>query len=99
MIEPARYSNQLLAIQLICKDGEPLGRLSVKPPHDRTLPPNCFYVKDWSENEEISYEAAASGWFKARPDINPEICGFELACVWELLEVKGEPFNPDEIVG
>ena len=78
------------AIVLETADGEPLGKLSVnmyKPycSHDsRDLPDDCFYVKRWSENEEIAVEALASGLFIERPDLPQATSGEVSAPVWEI---------------
>lgn len=70
--------------------GEPLGVLSVnmyKPAcsqDSKDLPPGCFYVKTWSENEELAEEALASGLFKVREDLPAARSGFVSAPVWEV---------------
>ena len=80
-----------LAIILTTDDGEPLATLSVnlyRPDcsHDSTdLPKGCFYVKEWSENEELAAEASASGLFKLRDDLPRGHSGFVSAPVWELV--------------
>lgn len=79
-----------LAIQLICKDGEPLATLSVNmyepecSRDSRDLPPDCFYVKGWSENEEIAKEAWKSGLFLCRDDLPIARSGFVTAEVWQV---------------
>ncbi len=50
-------------------------------------------MKDWAENAEIAVEAAESGWFKSRLDLGGAQSGFICAMAWELLDVKGEPFD------
>lgn len=78
------------AIVLQCDDGEPLATLSVnmyRPEcsHDsRALPPGCFYVKTWAENEELVDDALASGMFRAREDLPKSSSGFVEAPVWEV---------------
>jgi hypothetical protein len=78
------------AIVLQCEDGEPLATLSVnmyRPEcsHDSSeLPPDCFYVKRWSENEEISSEALASGLFVERTELPQAESGWVKAPVWQL---------------
>ena len=73
-------------------NGQPLGVLSVnmyKPEcsHDsKDLPPNCFYVKLWSENAAIARDAFKSGLFKARDDLPAARSGFISAPVWEIKE-------------
>lgn len=81
-----------LAIQLIdVEEGEPYATLSVnmyKPEcsqDSKDLPPNCFYVKDWSENTGIANEMRTSGLFKERPDLPMAASGFVMAEAWELL--------------
>lgn len=83
-------SNGPLAVVLHTDDGEPLATLSVnmyRPDcsrDSRDLPPHCFYVKRWSENEEISADALASGLFEERPDLPPAESGYVTAPVWQL---------------
>lgn len=78
------------AIVLQCADGEPLATLSVnmyRPEcsHDSsTLAPDCFYVKTWSENEELSKEALASGLFTQRDDLPVARSGYVTAPVWQI---------------
>lgn len=79
-----------LAILLECEDGEPLTTLSVnmyKPDcsHDSIdLPSNCFYVKQWSENESIAAEAFNGGLFELRSYLPVARSGFVTAPVWQL---------------
>lgn len=77
---------------------EPLAKLSVNVEESQTLPDGCFYCKDWSENDLIVRDAAASGWFAPRLDLEPVVCGFELAWVWELREERGEGFDYDQLL-
>lgn len=78
------------AIVLQCANGEPLATLSVnmyRPQcsrDSRQLPKNCFYVKRWSENEQISAEALASGLFLERPDLPEAKSGHVSAPVWQV---------------
>lgn len=55
-----------LAIQLTDPEtGEPIARLSVNMDgFSEKLPKNCFYMKDWSENERIAADALYSGLFR-----------------------------------
>lgn len=79
-----------LAVVLECEDGEPLATLSVnmyKPTcsaDSRDLPADCFYVKRWSENEELSADALASGLFTERNDLGMAEGGFVEAPVWQI---------------
>lgn len=79
------------AIVLQCDDGEPLATLSVNMytpecSHDSTaLPADCFYVKQWSENEELAKDAMASGLFKLRDDLPAARSGYVSAPVWQLV--------------
>ena len=90
--QPTRYANGTLAVQLWCcgEEGgppiEPLATLSVNLPESASLPERCFYVKDWSENEEIAAEAFASGWFRLRGDLPMAFSGHVVAEAWEMLE-------------
>ena len=75
-----------VAVILTLSDGEHLTTLSVNlKGHSERLPENCFYVKDWSENEELADEAAKSGLFKDRPDIPLVVTGFTIAGAWEIV--------------
>lgn len=80
-----------LAIQLVLEDGEPLATLSVNmyapecSRDSRNLPPDCFYVKAWSENARIAVDAMASGLFKVRDDLPVALSGFVSAPVWQLI--------------
>lgn len=84
------YAEGQLAIMLM-NEGEPLATLSVniyKPScsHDsKDLPSDCFYMKDWSENESLAMEAAESGLFKRRPDLPSALSGFVMADAWQLI--------------
>lgn len=79
-----------LAIVVHLESGEPLATLSVnmytpQRSHDSTdLPPDCFYVKTWSENEELAAEVLASGLFKERTDLPHAESGFVSAPVWQV---------------
>jgi hypothetical protein len=101
-IHATKYANNgALAVQLTSMGDfgpEPLTTLSVNMAHgqnaeSKDLPEGCFYAKDWSENEELAHEAAASGWFKFRDDIPPAISGYVCAEAWELLDEQGEGFR------
>lgn len=78
---------------LLEADGEPLATLSVnmyKPEcsqDSRDLPGACFYVKNWSENEQIAKDAANSGLFVLRADLPEARSGFVSAPVWQIVEV------------
>lgn len=74
-----------LAIMLQDSDGEPLATLSVNMPDSKNLPTNCFYMKDWSENEALAEEARESKLFKPRPDLPSSVSGFVMADAYELV--------------
>lgn len=76
-----------LAVVLQCANGEPLATLSVNmyEPDSRDLPKDCFYVKQWSENETLAAEALQSGLFTQRPDLPPARSGLIEAPVWQLV--------------
>lgn len=79
-------ANGPLAIQLIDSDGAPLAILSVNMPDSKNLPANCFYMKDWSENEELAREAMnVSELFRHRPDLPKATSGFIVADAYELV--------------
>lgn len=102
-IEVTAYADGSFAIQLWThqpEEGpvEPLATLSVNlPPYSKRLPPNCFYVKTYSENELIARDVAMSGWFKPRHDLPPRAAGWAVCTVWELLAEKGPGFTPEEM--
>lgn len=79
-----------LAVVLQCANGEPLATLSVNmyrpecSEDSRDLPADCFYVKQWAENETIAQEALASGLFIERPDLPTAESGWVTAPVWQL---------------
>jgi hypothetical protein len=80
-----------LAVMLLTESGELLTKLSVfmyRPEcseDSRDLPPDCFYLKNWSENEELAAEALAAGLFKLRPDLPTSLSGWVEAPAAELL--------------
>lgn len=85
-IQETKYANGALAIQLRARDGEPLATLSVNMPgKSEKLPPDCFYAKDWSENEEIAMDAMESGLFRLRRDLPSAASDFVVADVWQLV--------------
>ena len=47
------YTNGGLAITITDNDGHPFAKLSLWAECTPYLPPNCFFVKDYSENEQI----------------------------------------------
>lgn len=77
------------AVILEC-GGEPFTKLSInmyRPAcsHDsKDLPAGCFYVKTWSENEDIAARAFASGLFVLREDLPRASSGFASAPVWQI---------------
>jgi len=82
----ARYGNNRLAIQLMFRDGEPWGVLTVNI-HDKLLADNEIFVKTWSENEAWVYQV-----LEQCPDLfedtdRVQCCGYTQAEVWR---IKGE---------
>lgn len=77
------------AIQLVTDRG-PLATLSInmhRPAysHDSSrLPADCFYVKQWGENEVIAVEAFGSGLFILRDDLELARSGYVTAPVWQI---------------
>lgn len=82
----SRYAEGGTAVLLFTADGEPLATLSTNlGAPSRALPPECFYLKDWSENAELAERALTSPLFKYRFDL-PEIrSGFIFAFACEIL--------------
>ena len=90
-------SNHALSIMLMGRVAgtwqSPYAILSVNMDHGQDhessdLPPNCFYVKEWSENSKVAEEALASGWFQVREDLPISHSGYVKARVWELLSER-----------
>lgn len=83
-------ANGPLALVLELSSGELLTRLTAnmtRPDcsHDsRELPPLCFYVKTWFENERIAQEALLSGLFIERADLPRARCGEVEAPAWQV---------------
>lgn len=79
------------AVVLQCEDGEPLATLSVNmyrpdcSQDSSELPADCFFVKQWSENEELAVEAMASGLFAERNDLPSARSGFVVAPAWQIV--------------
>lgn len=80
-----------LAVYLKSADGAPLAKLSVNmyrpecSQDSRELPPDCFYLKHWAENEVLAMEAFVAGVFVLRPDLPAAVSGFVEAPAAELL--------------
>ena len=71
-----------LAVELVDTNGEGLAMLSVNiPESSHLLGDNEFFVKTWSENEEIAKDALASGLFR---DTGRCSDGFISAKIWAL---------------
>lgn len=84
----ASYATGAMAVLLQMEDGEPLATLSVNFDDSLGLPPDCFYLKNWSENELVMEDVDSCGLFKLRTDLPPRASGFVLAPVYQL--TKGE---------
>ena len=78
-------NNNALAVELISTDEEPYATVSVNLPESAELPKDEFFLKNWSENEEIAQQLiekkiiiptgkeASSEFIRARSyKINPE---------------------------
>lgn len=46
--------------------GAPIAIVSVNMPESGYLPPDCFFLKDWTENERLAEDLSNSGWLKPR---------------------------------
>lgn len=77
--------NGPLAIQLVSvgdtdKDiypGEPIAMLSINmPEYSERLAPDCFYLKNWSENMQIAADAIDSGLFERAKEFPEAYSGF-----------------------
>jgi hypothetical protein len=84
-----------LAVFLLTESGELLTKLSVNmyrpecSQDSRDLPPDCFYLKTWAENEVLADEALAAGLFKLRPDLPSASSGWVEAPAAQLLVDEG----------
>lgn len=78
-------NNNALAVELVSTDGEPYAMVSVNVEESAQLPPDEFFLKDWSENEPVAKaliemgaviptgKRTASGFIVAKSyKINPE---------------------------
>jgi hypothetical protein len=80
-----------VAVQLLTAEGEPLATLSVNmyrpecSQDSSDLPADCFYVKQWSENEVLAAEALASGLFVPRDDLPVAESGWIDAPAWQIV--------------
>lgn len=79
-----------LAVRLMLANGEPLASLSVnlyRPEASRDsteLPADCFFVKNYAENELLAPQALASGLFLERPDLGVGHSGYVTLPVWQV---------------
>lgn len=90
-------SNGALAVRLVsAQDGEPIATLSANFDGAEKLPSDCFYLKDWSENMNISVDVIDSGWIKPRDDLPSVKSGFIVADAFELLDVPLTQAEIDE---
>lgn len=63
-VNKRQYAGGRMALQLNMPDGQLAAVLTVNIPEcDKLLGPGEFFIKTWSENEEIAKEALASGLF------------------------------------
>lgn len=80
-----------LAVVLTDTDGQLITKLSVNmyrpscSADSQDLPKDCFYMKDWSENQEIAAEALKSNLFKHRPDLPISVSGHVWAEVFQIV--------------
>lgn len=59
-VKTERYANgKALAVVVKDAEGAPYATLSVNLPQPPA--PNCFWLKDWSENEDVALAALAAG--------------------------------------
>lgn len=73
------YANNRVAVEFVCADGEPFGKLTVNLPHE-PLEPNETFVKTWAENEVFREPILACGLFEDTGKRVPT--GFVEAEVW-----------------
>lgn len=79
------HGNGTPAIQLVTTDGEDLCTVSVNMPDSGFLPPDTFFVKDWSENSTIIPQLVELGIIHRRNDIAGCQSGFVTAFAYELV--------------
>lgn len=89
-----------IAIILETQSGSRIDMLSDCSHDSEDLPKDCFFVKRWSENEDISAEALGSGLFIERTDLEPA----KSAPVWQIapkrvLELLYSDDDNTELVG
>ena len=83
----SEYGNGNTAVEAVSADGEPYAVLSVNmPPYDR-LPAGVFYLKAWSENEQIAAAFIASGLIEPVADLPTRYSGFIRADAYRFVEV------------
>jgi hypothetical protein len=85
----AEYNgNKALAMQVVSYQGEPIARISVNiPGRSEHLPPNHFYLKDWSENQLVLPDILHARVIEHAGDsFIPATCGFEMAEVYKLVD-------------
>lgn len=85
------YANGGLAITITDNDGHPFAKLSLWAECSPSLPPNCFFVKDYSENLQI-FQALQSLPPENSPFIDlsnsEEIKSLNLICPFPVWAIK-----------
>lgn len=90
-IEVGRYPHGgAIYVQLMCKDGEPLGTFSTNlVPYGASLQRDEFTVKSWGENEPLVESMLATGMFE---DTGRRVeSGFVQAPVWRMRDPANVP--------
>ena len=83
------YGNGATAVVVATPEGESFATLSVNLPESASLPPDTFYLKTWSENEDVSKAAIDAGVIEpANPFLVPPVrSGFVTARAYTIKEV------------
>jgi hypothetical protein len=80
--EVDKYGNGCTAINFMSEEG-PYGRLTTNLAKESVKVRPNFYIKDWSENEDISAAAWRTGLFVKLGEME---CGYAIAKLWGLAD-------------
>lgn len=83
----SQYGNGSKAVILNETNGEQFCVVSVNMPNESDfLPPDTFFVKDWSENEPVVAELKRLGFLVSAPSIRPASSGFVTAYAYRWID-------------
>jgi len=80
------YHNGCLAILASTDDGEPFATISTLLPESENLDKDSFYVKNWSENEEVVDQLIKQGVLIVDRKAPVVATGFVLVAAYKLNE-------------